>query len=191
MANFYTSDLHLNHSNIIGYCDRPYSNSLEMNYALLENWNETVSADDTVYILGDLIMGQLNKGLEFVDQMNGNKFLIPGNHDKLLPLNKPTEEKIAKYKNVGITIMSHFEMFNIQNIRFGLSHFPHTTNPKYKYAEYVSKNNGAYQVLLCGHVHEKWLTNQNQINVGVDVWDYKPVPEEWLVEMAKNIVNNK
>jgi len=191
MTNFYTSDLHLNHNNIIGFCDRPYHNVMQMNHELLKNWNETVAKKDTVYILGDLIMGQLKRGLEIVDQMNGNKFLIPGNHDKLLPLNKPTEDRIAQYENVGITILPHFQIFTIQNIRFGLTHFPHTTNPQYKYAEYVTQNNGAYQILLCGHIHEKWLTHKNQINVGVDVWDYKPVPEEWLVDMGKKLLKNK
>lgn len=36
------------------------------------------------------------------------------------------------------------------------------------------------EVLLCGHVHEKWKTKETKkgslmINVGVDVWDFKPV----------------
>jgi len=188
MTRFYTSDLHFNHGNIIGYCDRPYSNTWEMNTSLVENWNETVTEKDEVIIIGDLIMGQLNKGLHLVSQLNGKKYLIPGNHDKVLPINKPNETKIQKYIDAGITFMNHFELINIDGIRIGLSHFPHTTNPNYKYYEYVPKNNGQFQILFCGHVHEKWLTNKNQINVGVDQWDYKPVPQEWLIQMARKLL---
>lgn len=30
---------------------------------------------------------------------------------------------------------------------------------------------------LHGHVHEKWRVLGRQVNVGVDVWDYRPVAE--------------
>ncbi len=35
--------------------------------------------------------------------------------------------------------------------------------------------------LLHGHVHEKWQANHRQLNVRVDVWDYRPVAEATLV----------
>ena len=36
-------------------------------------------------------------------------------------------------------------------------------------------------VNLCGHVHEKWREQGGLINVGVDVWDFKPVNLDFLV----------
>ena len=54
---WFTSDLHLNNKNVIKYCNRPYADQYEMNKALIENWNSKVAEDDTVYVLGDFIMG--------------------------------------------------------------------------------------------------------------------------------------
>ena len=34
--------------------------------------------------------------------------------------------------------------------------------------------------ILCGHVHEAWWIHGRVINVGVDVWNYKPVAAETL-----------
>jgi calcineurin-like phosphoesterase family protein len=44
--NHLVSDLHLNHNNIIGHCDRPVSSVEEMNGMLVEHWNTVVEPDD-------------------------------------------------------------------------------------------------------------------------------------------------
>lgn len=36
-------------------------------------------------------------------------------------------------------------------------------------------------VLLHGHVHERWKVNGRQVNVGVDVWDYRPVSDPQIL----------
>ena len=51
---FYISDLHFGHDNIIKYDNRPFKNTKEMEEKIIENWNNTVDNDDTVYILGDV-----------------------------------------------------------------------------------------------------------------------------------------
>ena len=38
------------------------------------------------------------------------------------------------------------------------------------------------RVLLHGHVHDTWKINGRQINVGTDVWDYRPVSDETILE---------
>ena len=53
---YFTSDLHFYHDNIIHHCQRPFWSSDDMNDSLIENWNDTVSPDDEVYILGDVTM---------------------------------------------------------------------------------------------------------------------------------------
>ncbi len=50
--NRYISDLHFGHANILKFDNRPFRNTEEMETALIENWNSTVSAGDTTYILG-------------------------------------------------------------------------------------------------------------------------------------------
>ena len=52
-ATWFTADLHLGHSNIIDYSDRPFANVDAKDRALIDNWNEAVAEDDTVWVVGD------------------------------------------------------------------------------------------------------------------------------------------
>ena len=51
---FYTSDLHLGHANVIRFDKRPFADVEEMDQYIITRWNNRVSEDDTVYILGDI-----------------------------------------------------------------------------------------------------------------------------------------
>ena len=51
--NYFISDLHFGHLNIIRLDNRPFTTLEEMDNKLIENWNNTVTRDDTIYILGD------------------------------------------------------------------------------------------------------------------------------------------
>lgn len=79
--NRYISDLHFGHANILKFDNRPFRNTEEMETALIENWNSTVSAGDTTYILGDFCWGKEPDWKRIVPLLNGNKVLIRGNHD--------------------------------------------------------------------------------------------------------------
>ena len=61
--NYYTSDLHFSHENIIKFCNRPYANAEEMNQALKDRWNARVKPEDHVYILGDICVSANGKYL--------------------------------------------------------------------------------------------------------------------------------
>ena len=41
--------------------------------------------------------------------------------------------------------------------------------------------------LIHGHVHTEWQTRDNMFNVGVDVNDFKPVPEDELVAWMETL----
>ena len=84
MANFYISDLHIGHENILRFDNRPFADVNEMNNKLIENWNARVRSDDTVYILGDFIWAKESEWPSIVGSLAGNKVLIRGNHDPKL-----------------------------------------------------------------------------------------------------------
>lgn len=92
MTIWFTSDTHFDHFNCIEFCDRPIGinprlhsrdeQKEAMNETLIKNWNECVAWDDQVYHLGDFAFCGVSKATHILDQLNGDKYLIRGNHDK-------------------------------------------------------------------------------------------------------------
>ena len=52
---FYISDWHYGHANVIAFDNRPFKSLLEMDEALVDRWNAVVSPGDIVYVLGDIL----------------------------------------------------------------------------------------------------------------------------------------
>ena len=78
---FFTSDSHFNHFNIIGSCNRPFTDEKEMNEVLINNWNSVVDEESVVFHLGDFAWGGYVKWKDVRDRLNGHIILIKGNHD--------------------------------------------------------------------------------------------------------------
>ncbi|MBP3702571.1 MAG: metallophosphoesterase, partial [Lachnospiraceae bacterium] len=82
MANvFFTSDIHLGHRGVLDFDNRPWDNLEDMNEGLIKRWNDKVGKGDRVYILGDLCWLSGEKAKALVGRLNGNLYLIRGNHD--------------------------------------------------------------------------------------------------------------
>jgi len=126
-----------------------------MNRELKDRWNAIVKPRDTVRHLGDFALGKTHLWPDFLKKLNGYKILIRGNHDG--------NPRVMKEK-VGFDEV-HEEL---EWEGWWLRHKPEKTN----------------KPMLCGHVHERWTRIQDVINVGVDVWDYRPVTLNQLL-MAK------
>lgn len=56
-----TSDWHFFHQKDFCYAPRGCSNSDEMTNSLINNFNEVVEPDDTVFCLGDCVMGSIDE----------------------------------------------------------------------------------------------------------------------------------
>lgn len=81
MKVFCIADTHFGHANIIRYCNRPFSSVEQMDQVMIKNWNETVSNKDIVLHLGDVGLCERSRLKEIIQQLNGKKILIMGNHD--------------------------------------------------------------------------------------------------------------
>ena len=79
--DYFTSDMHYGHANIIDYCNRPFESLDEMTNEMVNRWNEIVTEDDTVYVVGDVFLCPTSEGESIVKRLNGRKILIKGNHD--------------------------------------------------------------------------------------------------------------
>ncbi len=80
---YFTSDTHFNHTNIIGYINRPFKTVEDMNKDIIRKWNNVVPADGIVFHLGDVsLTARDNSLLGLLNGLNGTKHLIIGNHEK-------------------------------------------------------------------------------------------------------------
>lgn len=82
MKLFIISDTHYYHSKIIEYENRPFSNVEEMNEYMIQEHNNVVSNEDIVVHFGDFSFGGKQLVTEIFNQLNGNLYLIMGNHDR-------------------------------------------------------------------------------------------------------------
>lgn len=133
--NYYISDLHFGHYNVIRFDNRPYNSVEEMDKALIDNWNGVVDKEDTVYILGDFCWQTEDRWYEILKQLKGNKVLIRGNHD--------LKHMSQQLRNMFQDIKDYKEVKD-NGKRVILSHYP---MPFYR---------GAYNdgiIHLYGHIH--------------------------------------
>jgi len=166
----FTSDLHLGHTNSIIYSNRPYKNTDVMDRELIKNYNDIVTNEHDVYILGDVsLKRKIHSGyyMSVVRQLKGKKHLILGNHDTLNPFTYITT---AGFYSVHTSLE-----ISIDGIDMTLCHDPSLSE--------MDRS----RVFICGHVHRLFKTLKNVINVGVDVWNYKPVTFKQLKPLILNL----
>lgn len=77
------SDLHLFHTNILKYDNRPFTNITEHDETIIKNWNSVVNHDDEVYYLGDFCF-KPHIAEKYVNRLNGRIYYIKGNHEQCL-----------------------------------------------------------------------------------------------------------
>ena len=109
------SDTHFGHDNIYTFTDRrtgelirPWaSNAIDGDAIMVEIWNERVKPHDRVYHLGDV--AQPRRGLKIMEQLNGRKILIRGNHDifKLEDYAKYFDDIVGTHKLDNL-VLTHY-----------------------------------------------------------------------------------
>lgn len=136
---FYISDWHYDHKNVINFDNRPFFTIEEMNKELIERWNTTVSAGDIVYVLGDMFWSKGSDALPILDQLNGQKILIKGNHDRC---------NDTKFRNKFAKITEYMEVDD-EGRKVVLCHYPIVCFKNHFYGWYH----------LYGHVHNSFEYN--------------------------------
>ncbi len=176
----FTSDQHYGHSNIIGYCSRPFANVEAMDASMIERHNATVAPSDVVYHLGDFAMKQ-PRVAEILAALNGTHHLIAGNHDRCHPVHKRTEKRMREYVAAGFVTVNEQAIVDLPGLgEVFLCHLPQGGDPAERYHEQRPVDSAGARWQFCGHVHELWKRRGNMINVGVDQWDFAPVSLERL-----------
>lgn len=179
---FFTADQHFGHRNIIRMANRPFSTVEEMHRTIIDNWNKTVSSEDTIFVLGDFI------GKEHMDEkdsiaigeaLNGHKILIKGNHDRNYPM-KTIFDKVYEAK--------HIHELQYEGVTFRLNHFLNNMTIE-----------GDLPSVIYLHAHKHNHIGYNVINsyyrrplydVGVDANRFTPVPLNKIIEFFENPPQN-
>lgn len=137
--NYYISDLHLLHENVLRFDNRPFESIKQMQDTIVNNWNNKVTNGDTVYILGDVSMrGKKEDLISLVATLKGRKVLVKGNHDDISDYRyQQLFHEIADYKEIH-------DNADKQNYNLVLCHYP----------IFSWKNMGRGTILLYGHTHD-------------------------------------
>jgi len=164
---FFTADTHFGHYNpktgtgILKWTKRPFDTIEEHDTTLTENWNNTVSRKDKIYILGDFAW---RDHMRYLSRLNGKKILILGNHDKM------SQECYNQFTEVHPMLD-----LKINGKRIFLCHYPMWS---WAGSCHCFKEGSPYLGHLFGHVHGRSCDIEKSrlaFDVGVDAWGLRPV----------------
>jgi calcineurin-like phosphoesterase family protein len=148
METFFTSDTHFGHAKIIEYCKRPFASVEEMDEEMVRRWNSVVKPSDNVYHLGDF---SFKNGEVVRKRLNGNIFLVLGNHDN--------------GTNYGFIWMKDYYELKVNDQKVVLFHYGMRT--------WHHDLRGNWH--LYGHSHGGLPAYGKSCDIGVDVWNFSPV----------------
>lgn len=160
MTRYLVSDHHFTHSNIIDYCDRPFTSVGQMHDTMLSRFHEVVGPGDVLYHLGDVAMAMRDpeKTGEWLSRLSASAVLVRGNHDSAL------DPEDVDYPVVTGCVLES------EDRRFYCTHRPEDA-PEW-WDGWV----------LHGHHHDNRpeefplvRVDERRVNVSVELLDYRPV----------------
>ena len=167
VVHWYSADPHFGDAGIRAFFDRPFATVVAMDAAMLARLTERVGPEDDLWIIGDFAMPELAERI--FRAVPGRKHLVRGNHD-------PDELLALDWTSIH-------DLVEVQDgeLRFVLCHYPLMT--------WNGVRDGA--INLFGHVHTNWQGADNQVNVGVDCWDFAPVTRGDALRRAVGLPENQ
>ena len=173
MTEFFTADLHFRHKGILGTAPgRGFATTEAMDAHLIQRWQDTVGPRDTVWVLGDFILGQPDA--EEIDalitlHLPGRINLVPGNHDTPAKL-----DIYRKYLDGKVRVLNRLHTHKIGTTYLELCHFP--------LAFWERQNSGAGH--LHGHTHGYPTGVQGRaMDVGIDTHpEFRPYTASEVIE---------
>jgi len=183
MTIWLTADHHAGHHNIIEYTNRPFANVAEMDSELIRRHNKVVAQNESVYMLGDVTLANLEYTYNFLNQLNGTLYIVPGGHDywiekhNRLPSSVELASKLQPNKVVILPSLYTLKPVYTRYPSCILCHFALRTWHKSHYNSFH----------FHGHSHGQLPTAYNCLDVGVDVHNFYPIS---LDKASKKIEKN-
>lgn len=196
MKIFFTSDLHLNHNNILKHADRPFTTIKEHDVEIIKRHNEVVGPNDVVYNLGDVLFGDKEDARYYFFQLNGQIKVLgyPWHHDKKW-LPRYPGSTIVKfglsefYSKRGHKVEILPPMVVLEFKEFSTNKYPKAiVLCHYQLARWDRRHYGSWH--LFGHSHGKVKGEGLSMDVGVDSWNFYPVPLYQIAKIMKGREKN-
>lgn len=168
----------VSHNREFLYKPRGFTSIEEHDAAIIENWNRVVKPEDSIYLLGDLMLNDNEGGITKLNQLNGTIYYIRGNHcsDARCTLYKERTHMIPLY---GQFETSWAAVQKINGYHFYLSHYPTMTS----YLENMAPLKH-HLINLHGHTHSKSKFYQDipfMYNVALDAHNNTPVSFDEII----------
>ena len=179
---YFSSDLHLNHNKSFIYEPRDFNNIYEMNDTIIKNFNNHVTYEDDLYLLGDNFLGDMETGIKLFNQLPGKIHLIWGNHDT-----DARKEALSKCHNV-VEVIGFATIIKYKKYKFYLSHYPTITT------NFDDCNKSLKQRIIClaGHTHSKnKFEKYETYNVAVDAHKCCPISIDNIINDFYENINIK
>lgn len=168
------SDTHFLHANMLNFLDyngkpfrgKLFTNQLECDNMMIENWNKNINEHDTVWHLGDVFIGDKEKFCKDIwPKLNGKKRLIVGNHDDIRFLS-------GKNPLTGQWFFNKIECWKYMDDML-LTHVPMQLDNTFE---------GDYRVTfnVHGHIHNNDSPTERHYNACVEVNNWSPINYEDL-----------
>lgn len=175
---YLTSDLHLGHDREFIWKVRGFNSIQEMNEAIVERWNSVVDDKDDVYVLGDLMLGNNDIGMNCLKRLKGRIHIIFGNHD--------TAKRQELYRTLPNVVETEWAiMLTYKKYHFFMTHFPCMTgNLEKESLKQMTLN-------LYGHTHQRsnfYEDRPYMFHCGIDSHDGYPVLLDDIIQEMKDKV---
>lgn len=179
MKTFFTSDTHFDDQYAIQYFNRPFQSVDEMNTIMVENWNNLVTEQDTVYHLGDFTLEDIRLFTKWVSKLNGTIKILPGSHDQpwlkdfvasekvqvIAPLVSVEFPGITAGKQSQVVVLCHYAMRVWDRSNYSSWH-------------------------LFGHSHGKLKGIGLSFDVGVDCTEFRPLSLEGVAAKMVQLIGD-
>lgn len=177
---YFTSDWHFNHDKDFIWKKRGYNSVEEMNDDLINKICSTLDEGDELWVLGDLVMGDIDKAAAVLSRIPYSVHFLVGNHDTL--------RRVNLYDSLGWVNHERAIQVTDGNWGFYLSHYP-TVTMNY---DDVKKHHPL--INLHGHTHYQnkfYNDNPYMYNVGVDSQNGYPVSIDKIKADIKEKLNEQ
>lgn len=171
MATFLIANCQFGRASVIKSNGRPFGNVIDMNEEMIENWNKSVSNEDTVIHLGNFAWDPTTAA-EALEKLNGKQiWLVPAEHDN----------PILELNSKGM-LPAHVKVIN----RISQQDALNATLSYWPLVEWPSKKKGNY--LFYGFYGKKYKPDHKKkmINMAVEFWNYTPQDIQALLRLFED-----